>query len=305
METDGLLDPEAVPPGHRSGYVSLIGAPNAGKSTLMNSILGRKLSIVTRRASTTRHRILGILSADNYQALLFDTPGVVRPQYRLHDLMMHEVQRAVADADVLLFLADATREEPDNRALDMLLDKPAIIVLTKMDLIRREDALPLVERYSALRAFDAVVPVSAVKGYNLDALVEETVSRLPPGPPLYPKDQLSEHPERFFVAEIVREALFDLFKDEIPYASQVNVVEYRENPEGKDFIDCEIVVERDSQKAIVIGRGGTALKRLGAAARTRIEEFLERPVYLQLHVKARADWRNKEGMLRSFGYGPS
>ncbi len=304
---------EAVPEGHRSGYVALVGAPNVGKSTLLNRLLGAKLAIVSPRPSTTRHRVLGILSADAagerppYQLVLLDTPGVVRPQYRLHDLMLQDVDRALADADVVLFLADATEARPSRQALtalDKIGGRPALLVLTKSDLLNSvADALPVAERYLAARPFEAVVPLSALTGHNVDALLGEVLARVPEGPPFYPRDQLSEHPERFFVSEIVREAIFNLFRDEVPYSTQVNVVQYEERAGRKDFVACDIVVERDSQKAILIGKGGQALKRLGAEARRGIEEFLGRGVFLQLFVKTRADWRNREGFLREYGYG--
>ena len=293
---------------HRSGYVALVGPPNVGKSTLMNALVGKKLSIVTAKPSTTRHRVLGILSGDGeddyppYQIVFLDTPGIVKPQYRLHEAMMHAVDFALNDADILLFMVDAAHAGTPDTALQRLGNRPAILLLNKIDLMPQEEALPLVEKYQALRAFDAVIPVSAKTGFNLDTVLAQILDRLPQGPPYYPKDQLSEHPERFFVAEIIREKVFELYREEIPYSTQVNVVTYEERPGAKDFIDAEIVVERDTQKGIIIGKGGSGLKRLGAAARKDIETFVEKPVYLQLHVKARADWRNREGFLRSFGY---
>ncbi len=303
-----ILDLHAIPHDHRSGYVAIIGAPNVGKSTLMNHILGRKLSIVTERPSTTRNRVLGIRSDERSQIIFLDTPGVVRPRYRLHELMMQDVDRSVADADILLFMTDATEPAPTHDARGAL-DRiersaaPALLILNKMDLILPEKALPLVNLYTELRAFEEVFPVSAKTGKGVDVLTKEVARRLPVGPPYYPKDQLSEHPERFFIAEIVREAIFNRFRDEVPYSTQVNVVTYESRETGKDFIDCEIVVERDAQKGILIGKGGKALKGLGADARKGIEEFLGTSVYLQLHVKTRTDWRNKEGMLRSYGFG--
>ena len=303
-----VLDITAIPEGHRSGYVAIVGAPNVGKSTLMNTILGRKLSIVTAKPSTTRNRVLGIYSEDACQIIFLDTPGVVRPRYRLHELMMADVTRSVADADIIVFMADATEPAPTHDAKAAIeqtisVDAPALLLLNKVDLIRTEEALPLVETYGELRAFEEVIPVSAKTGMGVEILLEELKKRLPEGPPFYPSDQLSEHPERFFIAEIVREAIFNRFREEVPYSAQVNVVAYEEREGGKDFIDCEIVVERDAQKAILIGKGGKVLKRLGADARKGIEEFLGKPVYLQLHVKTRPDWRNREGFLRSYGFG--
>ncbi|MDQ7040016.1 MAG: GTPase Era [Rhodothermus sp.] len=298
-----LIDPAQLPPEHRSGYVAIVGKPNVGKSTLMNALLGHKLSIVTPKPQTTRHRVLGILSGDTYQIVFLDTPGVLKKaRYKLHAHMLRTVDRAIADADLVLFMADATQPTPDTISLSHLNHRPAILAINKMDLVQQAQVLPLVDAYIQQYPFEAVVPISALTGYNLDVLLKELIHRLPPGPPFYPKDQLSEHPERFFVAEIIREKIFEQFREEIPYAAQVNIVDYKERPEGKDFIDAEIVVERPSQKAILIGKGGRALKRLGTVARQEIEAFLGRPVYLQLHVKVREDWRNRDRLLRSYGY---
>ena len=296
------ITPEAVPENHRSGYVALIGMPNVGKSTLMNALVGRKLSIVTRKPQTTRHRVLGILSSEDMQIIFLDTPGIIKPRYRLHESMMHNVEDAIADADILLFMADATQNNPDEFSLDLIKNRNALLLINKMDLIRKEDALPLVDSYVKLRAFDSVIPVSAKTGFNLDVLLREIRERLPLGPPFYPKDVVSEHPERFFVAEIIREKIFELYREEIPYSTQVNVVNFEEREGEKDLISAEIVVERDTQKGIIIGKRGSALKKVGIAARADIEAFLERPVYLELHVKVRGDWRNKPSFLRSYGF---
>lgn len=301
METTPLL-PQDIPQDYRSGYVALVGKPNVGKSTLMNALVGKKLSIVTRKPQTTRHRVLGILSREKYQIIFVDTPGIIEPRYGLHQSMMHAVKDAVVDADLLVFMADAKQDSPDEFSLDFVGDRPAILVVNKMDLIRKEDALPLVESYTSIRAFEAVVPISAVSGFNLDTLLEEVVRRIPIGPPYYPPDQISEHPERFFTAEIIREKVFELYREEIPYSVQVNVVQFNERPDEKDYVAAEIVVERDAQKGILIGKGGRALKRLGTSARKDIEAFLGRAVYLDLHVKVRPDWRNRSSFLRSYGY---
>ncbi|MEX0821106.1 MAG: GTPase Era [Rhodothermales bacterium] len=301
MDTTPLM-PEEVPKGHQSGYIALIGKPNVGKSTLMNALVGRKLSIVTRKPQTTRHRVLGILSSDAYQIIFLDTPGIIKPRYRLHESMMHSVQDAIRDADLLVFMADATTSTPDEFSLDFIKDHPAILAINKMDRIRKEDALPLVESYMEIRDFDAVVPISATEETNLDVLLEEIVDRLPAGPPFYPKEMISEHPERFFVAEIVREKIFEQYRQEIPYSVQVNVVQFEERDGERDFVSAEIVVARDAQKGILIGKGGSALKQLGIAARKDIEAFLERSIYLDLHVKVREDWRDRPAYLKSYGY---
>jgi len=298
---DAFFDP--VPPGHKSGYVALIGKPNVGKSTLMNALLGQKLSIVTRKPQTTRQRVIGIASAPEHQIIFLDTPGIIKPRYGLHDAMMGQVTSSIRDADLLLFLHDATKPEPDTFSLKHAGDKPAFLVLTKMDLLPSEEALPLVEKYQAHRGFDEIVPTSALEGENLDTLMRLIIERLPEGPPFYPKEMVSEHPERFFVAEIIREKVFQQYHEEIPYSVQVNIVEYKERPEGeKDFIDAEIVVTRKAHKGILIGKGGRALKKLGMAARHDIEDFVQSPVYLQLHVKVRENWRDRESYLRSYGY---
>lgn len=289
------------PAGHRSGYVALIGQPNVGKSTLTNALIGQKLSIVTPKPQTTRHRILGILSAPAYQVVLLDTPGIIEPRYRLQEAMMRQVRQAISDADLLLFMADATRDTPDSLSLSFVGERPSFLLLNKIDLIRPEDALPLAQAYLNAYPFKEVFPISALKGQNLTKMVETLVSYLPEGPPFYPKDQLSEHPERFFIAEIIREKIFMKYSQEVPYSTQVNVVAYEEREGQKDLLHAEIVVERDSQKAILIGKGGAALKRIGIAARKDIEAFTGRPVFMQLHVKVRERWRSNDTLLRSFG----
>lgn len=297
-----MIDLEDIPDDHKSGYVSLIGKPNVGKSTLLNALVGRKLSIVTRKPQTTRRRVLGIHSDEEHQVIFLDTPGIIEPSYRLHEIMMESVQGAVRDADLVLFLHEATEDRPDESGLEWTSDKPAFLVLTKMDLIPQEQALPLVESYTQMRAFDEVVPTSAKVGYNLDVLLEQIIEHLPEGPPFYPKDMISEHPERFFVAEIIREKVFQQFHKEVPYSVAVNIVSYEERDDGKDFIDAEIVVNKESHKGILIGKDGRALKKLGMAAREDIEKFVDTPVYLQLHVKSRENWRDQDSYLRSYGY---
>lgn len=289
-------------PGFRCGYVALVGRPNAGKSTLLNALIGQKISIVTRKPQTTRGRVLGILTGDDFQAVLLDTPGILKPRYGLQEAMMADVTASVRDADLVVFMVDATDKMPDEAALSVIGGRRAVLVINKMDLVRNEDVLPLVEAFSALHEFEEVVPISALKGKNLDLLLRLVVERLPFSPALYPDDILSEQPERFFVAEIIREKIFERFRQEVPYATQVNIVAWEERPGEKDLIDAEIVVERPTQKAILIGKGGQALKAVGSDARVDIEAFLERTVYLRLFVKVRDDWRNSETHLRSFGY---
>ncbi len=292
-------DPESF----RSGYAVLVGEPNVGKSTLLNALVGQKLSIVSNKPQTTRHRVLGILNGPDHQCIFLDTPGLIEPRYRLHEAMMTAVGRALDEADLIVFIVDPRRGKAAERALENhRLARPAILVLNKMDLIRPEEALPLADRLTQLHAFETVVPISALKGFQVELLRHEIVTRLPFGPPYYPPDQVTEQPERFFVAEIIREKIFERYRQEIPYSTQVNIVAFQEQPDRKDLIDAEIVVERNTQKAILIGKGGAALKELGTRARADIETLLERPVFLRLHVKVRDDWRDNPTYLRSYGY---
>lgn len=294
---------EDIPDDHKSGYVAIVGKPNVGKSTLMNALLGAKLSIVTRKPQTTRHQVIGIHSGPGHQVIFLDTPGIIEPRYSLHDAMMGQVQGAIRDADLLLFLHEATQEQPDTQSLEQIGDTPAFLVLTKMDLVSQDQGLPLVESYTDMRAFDEVIPTSALDGTNLDTLIDLVIDALPEGPPFYPKEMISEHPERFFVAEIVREKAYQHYHQELPYSIQVNIVTYEERPaDQKDYIDAEIVVMSESHKGIVIGEGGQALKRVGTEARKDIEDFVDSPVYLNLHVKVKKDWRDREALLRSYGY---
>ena len=294
---------EDISDDHTSGYVAIVGKPNVGKSTLMNALLGEKLSIVTKKPQTTRHRVIGIHSGPEHQAIFLDTPGIIEPRYELHESMMGQVQGAIQDADLLLFLHEATQDEPDTQSLKKVGDTPAFLVLTKMDLLPQEEALPLVESYEDLRAFGEVVPTSAKRGFNLQTLLHLVLDALPEGPPYYPKEMISEHPERFFVAEMIREKVYKHYHQELPYSAQVNIVAYEERSgQKKDYIDAEIVVMKKSHKGILIGEGGKALKKVGMTAREDIEAFVERPVYLNLHVKVQENWRDRKSMLRSYGY---
>lgn len=290
------------PEDFKSGYVALIGKPNAGKSTLLNALMGQKLSIVTPKAQTTRHRVLGILTEAGTQIIFLDTPGIMHPNTRLDQSMMRKVRESVADADLIIFLVDARAEEPDLQGLKAILDRPAILALNKADLVQQHTLLPLVHTYTNLHSFEAIIPISALKETNLDALMGEVVCRLPPGPALYPAEMISEHPERFFVSEIIREKVFEQFRQEVPYSSTVMIANFVERSAGKDLIEAEIIVERPSQKGILIGAGGAALKAVGIRARQDIEQFLGRKVYLKLFVRVRRDWRNQGRWLQSFGY---
>ena len=285
-----------------SGYVALIGKPNVGKSTLMNTLIGQKLSIVTPKAQTTRHRVLGILTEESSQIIFLDTPGIMQPHTVLDQFMMRKVRESVVDADLIVFMADARSVEPDVQSLEAVMDRPAILALNKTDLVKQQAMLPLVTAYTSEHAFEEIIPISALKNTNLDTLMNEIRKRLPTGPAFYPSEMISEHPERFFVSEIIREKVFEKFRQEVPYSSTVTISNYVERAEGKDLIEAEVTVERPSQKGILIGAKGNALKEVGTAARQDIEAFLGRPVYLKLFVRVRKDWRNRDHFLRSFGY---
>ena len=293
----------------RSGFAAIIGDPNVGKSTLMNCLIGQKVSIVTNKPQTTRHKILGIASTEHHQVVFFDTPGILKPKYLLHQSMMKFVQSALSDADLVLFMIDCTDpkigpEIEHDIAFNMLtkLQKPVYLVINKIDYIEKKNIVPIIAFYADHYSFKEIFPVSALRGFGTEELLDSIVRELPEHPPYYPVDIVSEHPERFFVGEIIREKIFEKFKEEIPYSTTVDVIDYNEREGRKDVIDAEIYVERESQKGILIGKGGKALKEVGELARKDIEEFLQRPVYLSLHVKVREKWREKETWLKRLGY---
>jgi GTPase len=289
---------------YKAGYVALVGKPNVGKSTLMNALVGQKLSIATHKPQTTRHRILGILSKNNYQAIFLDTPGLIDPRYALQQIMVEKIHRAVSDADMVLVILDITEPDiPDAiiRSIDSR-SIPVFLILNKCDLINRNDALPVIEKLNRTYSCTGIIPVSALLGEGIDILEDQIAIHLPEHPPYYPQDIVTEHPERFFVAEIIREQIFLLYEEEIPYSTTVLIEDFTEQEGRKDVIRAEIVVDRESQKPIIIGKGGAKLKSLGVRARKQIEEFLGRPVYLQLFVKTREKWRNTDAWLKRFGY---
>ncbi|EIE25333.1 GTP-binding protein Era [Coccomyxa subellipsoidea C-169] len=295
-----------------AGFVAIIGKPNAGKSTLLNGILGQKLSIVTPKAQTTRHRIIGLHSEESFQIIFLDTPGVLRepsiaePLNMLDQRMMQNVRQATKDADAVLAIVDGN--DRAEEALPLLApycrkgSVPLAVVLNKVDLLTALRLRQLVEYFELQPGIDAVIPVSALKGRNLKDVEEWAVSHLPEGPALYPKDAVSDHPERFFVGEIVREKIFQLYREEIPYCSTVQVLDYKERAVGKDLVQVAVYVEHESQKGIMVGRGGSALKAMATAARADIEAFVGRPVYLDITVKVKEKWRKNEEALTNLGY---
>lgn len=289
----------------RSGYITIIGLPNSGKSTLMNGLLDIKLSIISPKPQTTRRRVLGILNKPDCQAIFLDTPGILKPRYGLQEKMMRNLYDAIGDADLLLMIVDAVnRQHPVEIDLERLNrdGKPVILLLNKIDLLDKKDLLPLIDIYQNWYPFEAIIPISALERDGLDQVEQEILKFLPLHPPYYPQDILSEHPERFFVAEIIREHIFMKFQQEIPYATEVEIDQFREQSGRKDYISATIFVERRSQRGILIGNKGAAIKEISSSARKDIEEFLDRPVYLDLHVKVNENWRKDEQKLKRLGY---
>lgn len=288
---------------HKSGYAAIIGKPNAGKSTLMNRILGSKISITTHKAQTTRHQVVGIYSDDSTQIIFLDTPGVISPTYELQKAMMKTVERARTDADVILFIFDPTDTHPTDEVIELLrsINKPIILVVNKIDAINKDKADKKVTAIEEKLRFKSIHYVSALKGEGVTDLLNDIRSFLMPGPPYYPKEDLSEHPVRFFVSELIREQVYLQFEQEIPYSCTVDVISYAEDVDI-DRISAEIIVNRKSQKGMLIGKGGKAIKNLGIEARKSIEEFIGKQVFLDLHVKVREKWREKENWVRNLGY---
>src|SRR5690554_2933084 len=288
---------------HKSGYAAIIGKPNAGKSTLMNQILGSKISITTHKAQTTRHQIMGIYSDDDTQIIFLDTPGVISPKYELQKAMMKTVERARTDADLILFIFDPMDSRPSDEVVGLLksINKPIILVVNKMDEADPVRAEKSVADIKGSMKIHSVQYLSALTGNGIDGLISEIRSLLLPGPPFFPKDELSEQPVRFFVSELIREQIFLQFHEEIPYSCTVEIVSYEEDID-LDRITADIIVNRKSQKGMLIGKGGSAIKKLGTIARESIEEFIGKQAYLELHVKVREKWREKEGWVKSLGY---
>ncbi|MBR5843776.1 MAG: GTPase Era [Bacteroidaceae bacterium] len=290
---------------HKSGFVNIVGNPNVGKSTLMNSLVGERISIITSKAQTTRHRIMGIVNTDDMQIVYSDTPGVLKPNYKLQESMLGFSQSALVDADILLYVTD-TVETPDKNAEFLARvakeQMPVIVIINKIDLLKGQAELEaLVERWKELLPQAEIIPISAMLRFNIDNLLKRIHALLPESPPFFDKDALTDKPARFFVNEIIREKILLTYDKEIPYACEVAVELFKESDKRIE-ISAVIYVERDSQKGIIIGKGGSALKRVGTMARKDIEAFFDKQVFLQLYVKVEKDWRNRENKLRSFGY---
>jgi len=290
----------------RVGYVALAGRPNAGKSTLFNAFLGQRLSIVTSKPQTTRGRVLGILTRPQSQIIFLDTPGLLDADYKLHRTMENQIDQAARQADVILLLIDASRPKDRSILIKRFLQRakvPVLATLNKIDLIDMAQIAPLQQSLESEFNIASLTPVSALRSDGLDSLLSQLEAQLPYGPKLYPDDMVAEQPERFFVAELIREAAFEHLEDELPYAINVHIEEFREQANGrKTYINAIIYVERESQKGIVIGKKGKNLHAIGRRARAGVEELLDAPVFLELWVKVRSDWRNTDRDLREFGY---
>ena len=297
--------PLAPAPGHRSGFVNIVGNPNVGKSTLMNDLVGERVSIITSKAQTTRHRIMGIVNTPEYQIVFSDTPGVLSPKYKLQDSMLAFSEGALTDADILLYVTDVV-EDPTKNAdflAKVAAEKvPVLLVINKIDLLKDNTELDaIVARWRELLPNAEIFPTSAKERFNVDNLMARIVELLPEGEPYFGKDALTDKPARFFVTEIIREKILLNYDKEVPYSAEV-IVEKFEEKENSIHIMAVIYVERESQKGILIGRGGSMLKKVGTEARKDIEKFFGKSVYLELFVKVEPNWRNREKKLRSFGY---
>lgn len=289
---------------HKAGFVNIIGNPNVGKSTLMNALVGENLSIITYKAQTTRHRIMGIANGDDFQIIYSDTPGIVNPHYKLHEQMMTFVSSALQDADIFLLVTEIGESLKNEKTLEYIINSktPVILVINKIDLSNQQVIKEKIDYWQNIIPRATIIPACATEKFNLDKIFEAIINLLPENPPYFPKDELTDKSMRFFASEIIREKILLHYNKEIPYSTEVAIDEYKE---GKDIdkISAIIFVERDSQKGIILGQGGKMIKKLGIEARKDIEAFTGRKCYLQLFVKVRVNWRNNIKDLKYFGYG--
>ncbi|WP_096190845.1 GTPase Era [Neobacillus soli] len=293
--------------GYKSGFISIIGRPNVGKSTFLNRVIGQKIAIMSDKPQTTRNKIQGVLSLNDAQMIFIDTPGIHKPKHKLGDFMMKVAQNTLKEVDLILFMVNA--EEGFGRGEEFILEKfqtvntPIFLVINKIDQVHPDELLPIIDSYREKYSFQEIVPISALEGNNVERLLEQIKSFLPEGPQYYPADQVTDHPERFIITELIREKALHLTREEIPHSLAV-VLDKMERREGKDIINvmATVIVERDSQKGIVIGKQGSMLKEIGKRARVDIENLLGSKVYLELWVKVQKDWRNKMSQLRDYGF---
>ncbi|MEV5112829.1 GTPase Era [Peribacillus frigoritolerans] len=306
---DKLFDDTQVK-GYKSGFISIIGRPNVGKSTFLNRVIGQKIAIMSDKPQTTRNKVQGVLTQNDSQMIFIDTPGIHKPKHKLGDFMMKVATNTLKEVDLILFMINAT--EGYGRGDEFIIEKlqsvktPVFLVVNKIDAMHPDDLLPIIEKYQQLYPFAAVVPISALEGNNVDTLLEQIKEHLPEGPQFYPADQVTDHPERFIISELVREKVLHLTREEIPHSVAV-VIDSIKKMENSDTINvmATIVVERDSQKGIVIGKQGKMLKEVGSRARVDIENLLGSKVFLELWVKVQKDWRNKASQLRDYGFNES
>ena len=289
---------------HKAGFVNIVGNPNVGKSTLMNRLVGEKISIITSKSQTTRHRIKGIVNTDDYQIVFSDTPGVVKPSYKMQEYMLEFSKSALVDADIILYVTDVVENIEKN--LDFIdkvtkSDIPVLLVINKIDLTTQEKLEALFDKWKSLIPRAEIFPLSATENFNVDNLYKRIVELLPEGEPFFPKDELTDLPSRFFVNEIIREKILQYYDKEVPYSVEVEVEEFKEDDKRINIM-AVIYVERSSQKGIIIGSQGEALKKVGTQARLDIEAFFGKKVFLNLYVKVLKDWRNKDSELKNFGY---
>lgn len=298
-----MEDIEKLNKGHKAGFVNIIGKPNVGKSTLMNKMVGEKLSIITSKAQTTRHRIMGILNGEDFQIIYSDTPGVIVPQYELHKSMMRFVNASLEDADIILFVTDIFEKYDENDVLTKLqfAEVPVFLLVNKVDLATKEEIQEKITYWTEFFPKEKIIPISALDNYNVNQVFQNILDNLPCHPAYFPKDELTDKPEKFFASEIIREKIFLNYKQEVPYATEVIITEFKEK-EDIIVIRAEIYVERKSQKGILIGKGGASLKRVGSEARKDLEEFFGKQVFLEQHVKVAEDWRRQGNKLKHFGY---
>jgi GTP-binding protein Era len=288
---------------HKAGFVSIIGKPNAGKSTLMNALVGEKMSIITPKAQTTRHRILGIVNEEDYQIVFSDTPGIIKPHYALQETMMHQVNGSIVDADLILLVTDINEKYDESDVLEKLQGSlaPLCVIINKIDKSDEETVKQKVEYWQEKLNPKAIFAVSALKDHNVLAVMNFVIEHLPEHPAYYDKDALTDRNDRFFASEIIREKIFKIYEKEIPYSTEVIITAFVEG-ETLYRISSEIIVERDSQKNILIGKGGETLKKVGTYARKDMEEFFQKKVFLEMFIKVIPDWRSKKNYLKKFGY---
>ncbi len=291
---------------HKSGFVSIIGRPNVGKSTFMNRVIGHKIAIMSDKAQTTRNKIQGVMTRNDAQIIFLDTPGIHKPKHKLGDYMMRVAKNTLSEIDAIMFMVNVNEEigRGDEYIMEILknVKTPVFLVLNKIDLVHPDALMPRIEQYQKYMNFTEIVPISALEGLNVDHFIDVLKTYLPEGPKYYPDDQISDHPEQFVVSEIIREKILHLTSEEIPHAIGVNVDRMIKENDERVRVEATIYVERDSQKGIVIGKGGKKLKEVGKRARHDIEMLLGSKVYLELWVKVQKDWRNKVNFIRQMGY---